>query len=193
MNGNDYDLDFTIKKPTRKSYKDNLNGGIAKFINVNKKKDVSKDEYNKKYNKDYYKIRKKFKIDYNKVDFTKRVINPQKNTEKALPKKLRIMTQAGKELRRVGEGSYLSLIARTPVSFPIKGRKRINKSFDCGNKPDSEIFFDNKIEECVNDNKKLFSVQRKLRAKLINAESENLPYKFGRKHFFEKIKDSKLF
>ena len=193
MNGNDYDLDFTIKKLTRKSYKDNLNGGIAKFINVNKKKDVSKDEYNKKYNKDYYKIRKKFKIDYNKVDFTKRVINPQKNTEKALPKKLRIMTQAGKELRRVGEGSYLSLIARTPVSFPIKGRKRINKSFDCGNKPDSEIFFDNKIEECVNDNKKLFGVQRKLRAKLINAESENLPYKFGRKHFFEKIKDSKLF
>jgi hypothetical protein len=193
VNGNDYDLDFTIKKPTRKSYKDNLNEGIAKFINVNKKKDVSKDEYNKKYNKDYYKIRKKFKIDYNKVDFTKRVINPQKNTEKALPKKLRIMTQAGKELRRVGEGSYLSLIARTPVSFPIKGRKRINKSFDCGNKPDSEIFFDNKIEECVNDNKKLFGVQRKLRAKLINAESENLPYKFGRKHFFEKIKDSKLF
>ena len=103
------------------------------------------------------------------------------------------MTQAGKELRRVGEGSYLSLIARTPVSFPIKGRKRINKSFDCGNKPDSEIFFDNKIGECVNDNKKLFGVQRKLRAKLINAESENLPYKFGRKHFFEKIKDSKLF
>ena len=193
MNGNDYDLDFTIKKPTRKSYKDNLNGGIAKFINVNKKKDVSKDEYNKKYNKDYYKIRKKFKIDYNKVDFTKRVINPQKNTEKALPKKLRIMTQAGKELRRVGEGSYLSLIARTPVAFPIKGRKRINKSFDCGNKPDSEIFFDNKIEECVNDNKKLFGVQRKLRAKLINAESKNLPYKFGRKHFFEKIKDFKLF
>ena len=193
MNGNDYDLDFTIKKPTRKSYKDNLNGGIAKFINVNKKKDVSKDEYNKKYNKDYYKIRKKFKIDYNKVDFTKRVINPQKNTEKALPKKLRIMTQAGKELRRVGEGSYLSLIARTPVSFPIKGRKRINKSFDCGNKPDSEIFFDNKIEQCVNDNKKLFGVQRKLRAKLSNAESENLPYKFGRKHLFEKIKDSKLF
>ena len=180
--------------PIRKSYcRDNLSGGIAKFINVNKRKDYSKDIFNKKYNKDYYKIRKKFKIDYNKVDFTKREINPQKNTEKALPKKLRIMTQAGKELRRVGEGSYLSLIARTPVSFPIKGRKRINKSFDCGNKPDSEIFFDNKIEECVNDNKKLFGVQRKLRAKLINAESENLPYKFGRKHFFEKIKDSKLF
>lgn len=62
MNGNDYDLDFTIKKPTRKSYKDNLNGGIAKFINVNKKKDVSKDEYNKKYNKDYYKIRKNLRL-----------------------------------------------------------------------------------------------------------------------------------
>ena len=89
-------------------------------------------------------------------------LDENKKKDKALPKKLRIMTQAGKELRRVGEGSYLSLIARTPVSFPIKGRKRINKSFDCGNKPDSGIFYENKIEECMKDNNRLFGVERKL-------------------------------
>jgi len=192
LNGNDYE--FTHKMPSKKSYcKDNLSGGIAKFINVNKRKDYSKELFIKKYKKDYYKIRKKFIDDYNKIDFTKRVILPQKNIEKPPPKKMKIITEAGKNLRRLGEGSYLSLIARTPVSFPVKGRKRVNKSFDCGNKPDSEIFFENKIEECMKDNNRLFGVERKFRTKLINIESEDPPYKFGRKHFYGKIKDSILF
>ena len=179
--------------PVKNYYRDNLDGGIAKFINVNKKKDFSKDIFNKKYKNDYYKIRKKFIDDYNKIDFTKRVIMPQKNPEKPRPKKTRIITELGKNFRRLGEGSYMSLIARTPVSFPIKGRRRINKSLDCGNKPDSEIFYDNKIEECIKDNNRLFGVKRKFRTKLINIESEDPPYRFGRKHFFGKIKDTKLF
>jgi hypothetical protein len=174
-------------------YKDNLTGGIAKFINTNKRKDHKKDNFNKKYKNDYYKIRKKFIVDYNKVDFTKRVIVPQKNIEKPPPKKMIIITDVGKKLRRFGECSYTSLIARTPMSFPVKGRKRINKSFDCGNKPDSGIFYENKIEECMKDNNRLFGVERKLRTKLNNAESETPPYRFGRKHFFEKIKDNILF
>ena len=191
INGNDCDISH--KMPSKKNNKDNIVGGIAKFINVIKKKDNGKDEYNKKYNKDYYKIRKKYIVNYNKIDFTKRVILPQKNTEKPPIKKLILLTEQGKALRRLGEGSYNSLIVRTPMSFPVKGRKRINKSFDCGNKPDSEIFFENKIEECMKDNNRLFGVERKLRSKVINAESENPPYRFGRKHFFEKMKDTKLF
>ena len=86
LNGNDYE--FTHKMPSKKSYcKDHLSGGIAKFININKRKDYSKELFIKKYKKDYYKIRKKFIDDYNKIDFTKRVILPQKNIEKPLPKK----------------------------------------------------------------------------------------------------------
>ena len=191
INGNDYT--FSHKMTVGNYGRDNIIGGIAKFINVNKKKDKRKDAFNKKYFKDYYKIRKKFIVDYNKIDFTKRVILPQNDTEKVPPKKLRIITKAGEDLRRVGEGSYLSLISRTPISFPIKGRKRINKSFDCGNKPDSEIFFENKIEECKKDNNRLFGVERKYRTKLINIESENPPYRFGRKHFYGKMKNTKFF
>ena len=71
--------------------KDNIKGGIAKFINTNKRKDKTKENLIKKYNKDYYRIRKKFKEEYNKLDFTKRVIIPQKNKEKAPKKKMRIL------------------------------------------------------------------------------------------------------
>ena len=191
INGND--LDLSHKMHITKYKKDNLSEGLAKFINVNKKRSTAKDNFNKKYKIDYYNIRKKFKVDYNKIDFTKRVILPQKNTEKVPPTKLRIYTQLGKELLRVGEGSYKSLMVRTPVSFPIRGRKRINKSFDSGNKPDSELFWEDKIEECSKDNNRLFGVERKYRAKLINAESKIEPYRFGRKHFFGKIKDTKIF
>jgi hypothetical protein len=177
--------------PIRKSYcRDNLSGGIAKFINVNKRKDYSKDIFNKKYKIDYYKIRKKFKDDYNKIDFTKRVILPQKNIEKPPPKKMIIITEFGKQLRRFGEGSYTSLIARTPMSFPIKGKKRINKSFDCGNRPDNGIFYG---KENMKDNNRPLKIKGKLRTKLINIESETPQCRLGRKHFFDKIKDNILF
>ena len=181
--------------PITTKKRDNITGGIAKFINTNKGKDKSKEIFLKKYNKDYYRIRKKFREEYNKIDFTKRVLLPQKDTEKVPPKKMRILTQAGKNLRRVGEGSYMSLMIRTPQSFPIKaGRKRINKSFDCGNKPDHIIFYDYNNTECEKNNDNgLFGVGRKLRTKLINIESEIPPYRFGKKHYFGKIKDSKIF
>jgi len=192
INGNDYE--FSHKMTVKKICRDNLKEGLAKFINVNIKKDYSsKDEFNKKYRNDYYKIRKKFIDDYNKIDFTKRVLLPQKNTENPPPEKMRLITDISKNLRRLGEGSYISLMKRTPGSFPIKGRKRLNKSFDCGNKPDSEIFYENKIEECMKNNDRLFGVDRKFRAKIINAESKDQPYRFGRKHFFGTHKDTNFF
>ena len=175
--------------------KDNITGGIAKFINTNKRKDKTKEIFNKKYNKDYYKIRKKYKEELNRLDYTKRVILPQKNKEKVPPKKMIILTEAGKNLRRLGEGSYLSLMIRTPQSFPIKeGRKRISQSFDCGNKPDSVIFNDFDTGECQKDNSRLFGGGKKLRTKFFNIESSKIsPYKFGRKHFFGKMTNSKIF
>ena len=191
INGNDLELNHKMKPSKYK--KDNLSEGLAKFINVNKRRSTAKEDFNKKYKKDYYNIRKKFVDDYNKIDFTKSVILPQKNTEKAPPSKLRIYTQLGKDLLRVGEGSYTSLMVRTPMSFPVKGRKRINKSVDCGNKPDAELFWEDKIEECSKNNDRLFGVERKFRTKLINIESEDKPYKAGRRHFFGKIKDTKIY
>ena len=163
--------------PITTKNKDNIIGSVAKFINTNKRKDKTKEIFNKKYNKDYYRIRKKFREDYNKIDFTKRVIIPL----------------------RVGECSFQSLMIRTPQSFPIKeGRKRINKSFDCGNRPDNIIFHDYKNfknKECQknNNDNEIFGVGRKLRIKLINFESKISPHKFGKKQYHGKIKDSKIF
>ena len=82
---------------------------------------------------------------------------------------------------------------KTPVVIPIKGRKRINKSIDCGNKPDSIIFNENRLDECMKDNNRIFGVERKFRSKVINTESEIQPYKFGRKHFFDKEKTTSLY
>ena len=185
--------------PITTKNKDNIIGSVAKFINTNKRKDKTKEIFNKKYNKDYYRIRKKFREEYNKIDFTKRVIIPQKNKEKVPPKKMRILTEARKNLLRVGECSFQSLMIRTPQSFPIKeGRKRINKSFDCGNRPDNIIFHDYKNfknKECQknNNDNEIFGVGRKLRIKLINFESRISPHKFGKKQYHGKIKDSKIF
>jgi hypothetical protein len=181
--------------PITTKNKDNIKGGIAKFINTNKRKDKTKENFIKKYNKDYYRIRKKFKVEYNKLDFTKRVIIPQKNKEKAPKKKMRILTQERKNLLRIGEGTFQSLMIRTPQSFPIKeGRKRINKSFDCGNRPNSIIYHDhNNKDKKYNHDTEIFGVGRKLRIKLINLESGISPIKFGKKQYHGKIKDSKIF
>ena len=178
--------------PITTKNKDNIIGSVAKFINTNKRKDKTKEIFNKKYNKDYYRIRKKFREDYNKIDFTKRVIIPQKNKEKVPPKKMRILTEARKNLLRVGECSFQSLMIRTPQSFPIKeGRKRINKSFDCGNRPDNIIFHDYK--NFKNNFNRPLRIKGKLRTKLINIESETPQCRLGRKHFFDKIEDNILF
>lgn len=145
------------------------------------------------YNADYYFIKKKYKNDFNKYQFTQRVIRPEKNTERAKVNKIKTFEGQGKDLRHTTDGTYRSLMIKTPIYIPIKGRKRINKSMDCGNKPDSEIFYDNKLEECDKYNDRIFGVERKIRAKIINTESVIPPYKFGRKHFFDKEKSTSLY
>ena len=145
------------------------------------------------YDADYYKIKNKYKNDYNKYNFTQRVLCPENNTEKVRINKIKTYTSQKNILRHKTDGTYKSLMLITPEVFPIKGRKRINKSIDCGNKPDSILFYEDKLEECNKDNNRLFGVERKLRAKAINIESEIQPYKFGRKHFFDKEKKTALY
>jgi hypothetical protein len=181
----------------RKNYKntiyENMHGGLGRFINAGQKCHKKPDEIYKKYKPEYYKIKKKFKNDYNNFDFTRRVILPENDTEKKPVNKIRTFYSQEKDLRHLTDGSYRSLILKTPMTFPIKGRKRVNKSFDCGNRPDSEIFFDYKMEECTKGNEGLFGVERKIRRKPINTESQLPPYKFGRKHFFKEEKSTSLY
>ena len=145
------------------------------------------------YDADYCKIKNKYKNDYNKYDFTQRVLCPQNNPEKNKINKIKTYSSQEDILRHKTDGTYKSLMNITPEVFPIKGRKRMNKSIDCGNKPDSIIFYEDKLEECKKDNNRLFGVERKYRTKVINTESEIQPYKFGRKHFFSQEKKTALY
>ena len=189
-NGND----LHNRKYKNKVYNDSFDGGIGKFMNVKVKKEKKIKDIDKLYDADYYKIKTKYKNDYNKLDFTQRVLLPENNKEKkARIQKIRTYASQEKNLRHTTDGTYKSLMFKTPDSFPMKGRKRMNKSIDCGNKPDSELFYENKIEECMKDNNRLFGVERKCRCKVINTESIIHPYRFGRKHFFDKEKSSTLY
>lgn len=170
-----------------------MEGGIANFMVRNERKRKKVRSIDKLYNADYYKIKNKYANEFNRYKFTQRVILPEKNPEVKNFQKIKTLAVQEKNLRHATDGTYKSLMIKTPITFPIKGRKRMNKSFDCGNKPDCPLFFDDKIEECAKDNDKLFGVQRKHRTKIINLESEIPPYKFGRKPFFEKCTKSQLF
>ena len=150
-------------------------------------------DVDKIYDSDYYKIKNKYKNDYNKYKFTQRVVCPENDTEKKRINKIRTYGSQEKNSRYTIDGTYKSLMNKTLVVIPIKGRKRMNKSIDCGNKPDSIIFNENRLDECMKDNNRIFGVERKFRSKVINTESEIQPYKFGRKHFFDKEKTTSLY
>ena len=162
-------------------------------MNIKPKKEKAELDVDKIYDSDYYKIKNKYKNDYNKYNFTQRVICPENDTEKKRINKIRTYGSQENNLRHTTDGTYKSLMFKTPMTLPLKGRKRMNKSIDCGNKPDSIIFYENRLEECKKDNNRLFGVERKFRSKVINTESEIQPYKFGRKHFFDKEKSTSLY
>ena len=187
--GNDLILRRIDRKKKNRVMPDNLKYGIGNFMNVmiiNKKKGKDLD---KSYNADYYKIKNKYQNEFNKYKFTQRVLIPQKNTEPVEMEKTKRIRKFGsqeKNLRHTTDGTFKSLMLKTPDSFPTKGRKRINKSIDCGNKPDSDIFLVNKMEDYIkNDDNRLFGVERKFRNRFANEESVIPPYKLAKRHFFE--------
>lgn len=160
--------------------KDNLADGLARFINV---KELPKPISKEMKNTDYYKIQQK-----KKLDITKRVLFPYRNNDtlKKLGKKTFYSQE--KYLRNSTNGNYSSLIEKTPQYFPIKGKKRINKSEEGGNKPDIDLFFRGEVgkREGEGNTGRVFGVQRKRKIKINNEESTEMlgmKNKGGRKHF----------
>ena len=130
------------------------------------------------------------KSNYNKIQYqnknyniTQRVIIPEKNNAKVKPNKKKFFS-IEKNLRYTSSGTYQSLIDRTPIVLPIKGRRRLNKSNETGNKPDNDLFLRENIKE--KNGTRLFGVERKNITKNHNSESQPEKNKFGRKHFFHK-------
>lgn len=192
------------KKRSQNYYLNNLASSlrkglcVEKFINCNsmenKKKKPRKrnpaDYINKviEYNRIVYKNK-----DYN---VSQRVLLPEKNTILVRPHTKKFFS-LDKNFRYTSDGSYQSLINRTPMSFPVKGRRRINLSFDGRDNNSSKLgsTFDNIFRESLNkdDGNRLFGVERKNIIKNHNLESQAPPFKFGRKHFFIKEEKTSLY
>jgi len=169
---------YTIKP------KDHLEGGIGKFISAKpinrKKKDASQF-----YNPEYYKIKKKFKYVYNKLDFTQRVLCPENNIE-IEPYVNRFKKCKSQERNSLNSnGPFCSLMLKTPKLFiNTKGKKRMNRSYESTNRGFFELSFCDKNEETYNmDNKRLSRIDRIHRNNEINYKYNMGPYQFQKKHF----------
>ena len=144
-NGNDIK---TFAHKFINKHKDNLEGGIGRFLTQ-----TDHSTFSAIY-------AKKQKYEQNKNNHkTARVLNPELDTEKnkyIIHKKRSMSTES---TRHCTDGSFQSLMKRTPSSFKVKGKKR-NGSLDRVNQ-EHNIF----SKEFLNDSKcnGLFGVMRRKR------------------------------
>ena len=103
----------------------NFQGGFLEFFNNNKPpKEKEKKKSKKSGSVDRY---QKF------VNNTKRVINPELDTDERDFKHIngKKMFDSKNDLRHSTNGSFLSLIAKTPMTFQVKGKKQfLDRSFN---------------------------------------------------------------
>ena len=173
-NGNDLK---NHKKIIRK-VKDNLDGGIGRFLNRIKIENEKETDNNLLKNK----MRNKSLHKYLNLN-SQRVIYPEKDTEiKKVNKKRTYGSQEG-NLLHTTNGRITSLFDKTPLYFKHKGKKMLNNSVDYGRKKDTDLFSD----EFLNDKEynRIPGVKRKHLIQKVNIESQPLdPFFSGRKHFY---------
>ena len=96
-----------------------LQKGIGSYIYEHGKKN-RKINPSKFVNKSIY---NKIKYESNDYNVTKRVLIPEKNLTKSKPTRKRFFSQE-RNLRHTTEGSYQSLLDRTPLTFQTKEEKK---------------------------------------------------------------------
>ena len=120
--------DLRVSRP-RKVIRDNLEGGIGRFLYrnqmLNEKERLNNNNNNSKRPKrNVYKF-----ININ----TERVLEPQKNTEEEKINKKKTYNEEERNLRHESGGRITSLFDKTPVKFPYRGKKTFyNNSVDYG-------------------------------------------------------------
>jgi hypothetical protein len=138
-NGND----ISYKRKINYNYtKDNLEGGLGYFYNkpLNKFSKKNNNNINYKY--------------LNRFINTNRVINPSENKEPEQKRHKRACNSIENKYK-LTNGNILSLINKTPINFPFKGKKRLNVSMDKStNMFSKEFLYDSQYN-------KLFGVERK--------------------------------
>lgn len=152
--------------------KDNLEGGIGKFLSKGIEKNNNRPNT----------CTNNINLYYQNLN-TNRVIHPNLNNEPNKQKRKRINKSMEKYINS-NNGNINYLLNKTPDSFPVKGKKRFNNSFDNQTGIFSkEFLYDNKYNP-------IFGFGGK--AHLSNyANKETEPkniFGSGRKHFREQIK-----
>jgi len=175
-NGND----LTNHKKIIRRKIDNLDGGIGRYLNKIKIENEIANEKNLINNRNKHKNLYKY-LNFN----TKRVIEPEKDTEIKKVNKKRTYGSLEKNLLHTTDGRITSLLDKTPFYFPNKGKKMVNNSVDYGRKRNANLF----SEEFLNDKEynRIPGVARKHLIRNINDETKPLDqYVFGRKHYQNK-------
>ena len=176
-NGNDLK---NHKKILRKN-KDNLEGGIGRYLNrIRIENEREREKENKLINNNNIPQKKAHKyLDLNSL----RVIYPEKDTEIKKVNKKRTYGSQEKNLLHTTDGRITSLLDKTPLQFKNRGKKMLNNSVDYGRKRDTDLFSD----EFLNDKKynRIPGVKRKHIIPKVNIETQPLDeFSMGRKHFY---------
>ena len=156
--------------------KDNLDGGIGRFLN--RIKIENENENNLLKNQ----ISKQKAHKYLNLN-SQRVIYPEKDTEIKKVTKKRTYGSQEKNLLHTTNGKITSLLDKTPLNFKYRGKKMLNNSVEYGRKKDTDLFSD----EFLNDKEynRIPGVKRKHLIQKVNIETQPLdPFISGRKHFY---------
>ena len=168
-NGNDLKKH---KKIVRK--KDNLEGGIGRFLTKNRLENEKQNEKNSFENNQ----RKKNKLlNIN----SQRVINPEKDTEVKKVNKIRTYGSMEKDLLHTTDGRITTLLCKTPLNFKYRGKRTYNNSVDYGKRKDTNLF----SEEFLNDKNynRIPGVTRKHLTHKVNLETQQLDKQNGIRNY----------
>jgi len=177
-NGNDLK---NHKKIMRKT-KDNLEGGIGRYINriiAENERERRREIYSLQNNN---KITREKALKYLNLN-SQRVIYPEKDTEIKRVNKKRTYGSQEKNLLHTTDGRITSLLDKTPLRFENRGKKMLNNSVDYGRKKDTNLFSD----EFLNDKEynRIPGVKRKHIIPKVNIETQPIDeFSMGRKHFY---------
>ena len=173
--------DLNNHKKIIRKHKDNLDGGIGRYLNrislENEIENQKKNNILKNRN-----ISQKKALKYLNLN-SQRVIYPEKDTEIKKVNKKRTYGSQEKNLLHTTDGRITSLLDKTPLLFRNRGKKMLNNSVDYGRKKDTDLFSD----EFLNDKKynRIPGVKRKHLIHKVNLETQPVDeFSMGRKHFY---------
>lgn len=165
------------KRIYRNKMKDNLEGGLSKFLSKNRFLNERNNNMNNNFLKKTYK--------YLNVN-SQRVIYPEKDTEVKRINKKRTYASIDRTFNKKNKGTYYSLLDKTPLKPIEKGKKVLINTCVNGRKKDTKLF----SESFLNDPKynRIPGVDRKQCVGNITNETEPInEFAYGKRHFATKF------